>query len=440
MKKYLAITTFMVATVISLIAPPAEAVPAFARQMGVSCNTCHFQHFPMLNNFGRAFKASGFTMNTSPLIESEHFSLPANLNAALFSNIRYQKSNGPKTVLPTTPTNSNDGEWVVPGETSLFVAGRASDKMGVLIEGDVGGAGASSGAGFLASLKLPIVFPFDSVNVGVVPFTSGLGPAYAFEVLNTGAVGNHIMTLVHPTEVSAQQYVQVGAGTTYNDYGGDAEGVGMFAATDTYYLTVAKWQPNHNTLSSDSGVTAQSKSNYLRAVMTPHVGGWDLGFGVQYFGGQSSLVVDGTTLDPVRTEATAIDAQAQGIIGNQPFGVYFSYATAPGTSAGELNNLYNPNPNKKKAMTIAAEWSAFARGRGTIELAYRKADDGATTNSSDDAVTVGATYLIAHNIQFALLNTSYTGDAHSSSNPSPLPISGSGSGDNLTSFNLAVGF
>ena len=28
------------------VSPPAEAVPAFARQMGVACNTCHYQHFP----------------------------------------------------------------------------------------------------------------------------------------------------------------------------------------------------------------------------------------------------------------------------------------------------------------------------------------------------------------------------------------------------------
>jgi hypothetical protein len=444
MKRYLALATFAVATVISLSSPPAEAVPAFARQMGVSCNTCHFQHFPMLNNFGRAFKASGFTMNTSPLIESEHFSLPANMNVALFSNIRYQKSNGKEVPGPHIDT-SDEGEWVVPGETSLFVAGRASENMGVLIEGDVGGAGASSGAGYLASLKAPIIFPAsDTFTVGVVPFTSGLGPAYAFEVLNTGAVGNHVMTLVHPTEVSAQQYVQVGAGTTYGDYEGDAEGIGLFAASSTYYFTAAKWQPNHNSLNSDLGATAQSTSNYFRAVMTPHVGGWDLGFGVQYFGGQSAIVGDdglgNPILDHVYTKAAAIDAQAQGSLAQKPFGVYFSYAAAPGTKAGELPNLYNPNPDRKKAMSVAAEWALFARGRGTLELAYRKADTGATTDSSDDAVTVGLTYMIAHNIQFALLNTSYSGDAHSSSNPSPLPISASGSGDNLTSVNLAVGF
>ena len=366
--------------------------------------------------------------------------MPANLNAALFSNIRYQKSNGAKAT-GTAPSTSNDGQWVMPAETSLFVAGRASENMGVLVEGDVGGAGAASGAGFLASLKVPMVFPVtDTLNVGVVPFTSGLGPAYAFEVLNTGAVGNHLITLVHPTEVSAQQYVQVGAGTTYNDYGGDAEGLGFFATDGDYYFTAAKWQPNHIPLNTDTPGTAQSTSSYFRAVMTPMIGSWDVGLGVQYFGGQSAVA--GTTLDPVRTKAVAFDAQAQGILDHMPFGIYFSYASAPGTSAGEMPNLYNPNPNRKSAISIATELSAFANGRGTVELAYRKADDGAATNSSDNAETIGVTYLVAHNIQLAILDTKFTGDAHASSNPSPLPMGGgaSGSGTQLTSVNLSIGF
>lgn len=441
MKRYLFFAVLAITSAIFLLAAPAaKAVPAFARQMGVSCNTCHFEHFPMLNAFGRAFKSSGFTMITTPMIESDHFSMPANLNAALFSNIRYQKSNGPHTGNPTAST-SNDGEWVVPGETSLFIAGRASENMGVLIEGDVGGAGAAAGAGFLASLKLPIVFPAsNTINVGIVPFTSGLGPAYAFEMLNTGAVGNHIMTLVHPTEVSAQQYIQVGSGTTFNSYGGDAEGVGMFAASSSFFVTAAKWQPNHITLNQDNPGSAQSTSNYLRAAITPQFGSWDLGFGVQYFGGESATVDTSTapaTLTPVRTKAIAFDAQAQGVIDRIPIGIYLSHASAPATSSGEEPNLYNPNPNSKTATSIATEWGIFAGGRGTLQLAYRHADNGATTNNVDNALTVGFTYLIAHNIQLAILDTKYSGGAHDGSSYT-LPATGSGT--QLTSLNLAVGF
>src|SRR5271169_5243170 len=35
------------------------AIPAFARQYGTSCSTCHID-FPKLNDFGKAFKDAGF--------------------------------------------------------------------------------------------------------------------------------------------------------------------------------------------------------------------------------------------------------------------------------------------------------------------------------------------------------------------------------------------
>jgi hypothetical protein len=41
------------------LAPAAHAIPAFARQYGTSCATCHVD-FPKLNDFGKAFKDAGF--------------------------------------------------------------------------------------------------------------------------------------------------------------------------------------------------------------------------------------------------------------------------------------------------------------------------------------------------------------------------------------------
>src|SRR6202158_1556339 len=35
------------------------AIPAFSRQYGTSCTTCHLD-FPKLNDFGKAFKDAGF--------------------------------------------------------------------------------------------------------------------------------------------------------------------------------------------------------------------------------------------------------------------------------------------------------------------------------------------------------------------------------------------
>jgi len=42
-----------------LLTGSSAAIPAFSRQYGTSCSTCHVD-FPKLNDFGKAFKDAGF--------------------------------------------------------------------------------------------------------------------------------------------------------------------------------------------------------------------------------------------------------------------------------------------------------------------------------------------------------------------------------------------
>jgi hypothetical protein len=49
----------IVLVLLVLMAQPSSAIPAFARQYGTSCSTCHID-FPKLNDFGKAFKDAGF--------------------------------------------------------------------------------------------------------------------------------------------------------------------------------------------------------------------------------------------------------------------------------------------------------------------------------------------------------------------------------------------
>lgn len=419
------------------IAPQAQAVPAFARQMGVACNTCHFQHFPELNAFGRAFKASGFTMTGTPTIESDHFSLPSNLNAAIFTNLRYQKSFGESD--QGGAHTSNSGEWVLPGETSLFVGGRVSPHVGALVEGDVG-AGGLNGGGFLASIKIPMMFPVTStINAGVVPFSAGLGPAYAFETLNTGAVGNHLINLVTTTAISAQQYVQVGPMSATDN---SSEGIAAVAASSNFFVNVAKWSPNHSPVDAFSHSAAPS-SDYIRAAITPTIAGWDTGFGVQWFGGQSQLVGGTNSAQTYKTSAWAIDGQMQGSVANMPLGVYVAYSQAPSSSSTGRPNLYNTGTKTKKAASIAAELGAFDDGRVTLQAAYRWGQTGNAQYNGDNAATFGVTYLPWYNVQFAVYETLYAGSAHGSAAQAAnqeAPIDASGGGSSLTTVNMAVGF
>src|SRR5579872_7433927 len=51
-----------------LLPQAAQAVPSYARQTGLACEACHTV-FPQLTPFGRAFKASGYTMFNTLKVE-----------------------------------------------------------------------------------------------------------------------------------------------------------------------------------------------------------------------------------------------------------------------------------------------------------------------------------------------------------------------------------
>jgi len=58
----------------------------------MACSACHYQHFPVLNQFGRAFKEGGYTMvGAQDKIEGDDISLPVVLNAALVGYVSYSK-------------------------------------------------------------------------------------------------------------------------------------------------------------------------------------------------------------------------------------------------------------------------------------------------------------------------------------------------------------
>lgn len=48
----------------SLLAPKANAIPAFARKYNFACNVCHVPGFPKLNDFGNQFRDHGFQLGS----------------------------------------------------------------------------------------------------------------------------------------------------------------------------------------------------------------------------------------------------------------------------------------------------------------------------------------------------------------------------------------
>jgi len=88
----LAVLAFALGLVL-LLPRKVAAIPAFSRQYGTSCSTCHV-NFPKLNDFGKAFKDAGFKF---PKDDETYLKVqPVMLGAEA------QKELWPKTIWPGT--------------------------------------------------------------------------------------------------------------------------------------------------------------------------------------------------------------------------------------------------------------------------------------------------------------------------------------------------
>ena len=381
---------FIIIAASFILPQSAHAVPAFARQTGMACSTCHFQHFPALNAYGRFFKAGGYTMiGGESLVEGDMLSLPSVLNASVVLKVRYQKTNGDDTSAET-----NKGEFQFPDEASLFLGGRIGEHVGFSYEMGLNGDGMDN----FTSFKMPFVHDLGGTKVSVIPFnTDSLGASFGFELLNTGAVRN-IRTIEHRKDISAQQYI--GTATA-------AEGIALVAANNMGFVNYSLWAASHT--AKDIGPA----SHYIRVAATPSFAGWDLGGGVQWWGGTTSLGtadVAGLTAGDHLTHAMAIDAQAQGMVRSMPLGVYVTYGNAEKSKTGKPENLFNSSTNgNRTALSVTAELGVMP-GTTTVSLGYRAGDTGAASNNKDNALVLGAIYKIEQNVRLELNHSMYSGN------------------------------
>jgi len=70
-----------------LLTAQTEAIPAFARQLGVKCVTCHFPQPPRLNNVGLVFRRMGFRLPDSDDNGNLVFKTPELMSALAFGSI-----------------------------------------------------------------------------------------------------------------------------------------------------------------------------------------------------------------------------------------------------------------------------------------------------------------------------------------------------------------
>ena len=391
-------------------APEASAVPVFARQTGMACSACHFQHFPLLNGFGRAFKSAGFTMmGAQEKVEGEHLSIPAMLNFGVLSSAYYQNekatgglNGGPKIGVPGSG-----------GEFSLFVGGRISEFAGFLSELATNGSGA--GGTMLGAAKIVMLFPVGDSRVGFSAYTGGQGAAYGYEVLNTGAADTHKMM---GNAGPSKQHVAAAYAGSYMGTRLDATGANLIATNpDMGFISVGRYAD------VGPGVGANTLPlTYVRVAGLFDLGGFDAGVGIQNFSGSMNAL--GLAHD---AKATMIDGQIQGEVAGMGLGVYATYATAPAGTALQPNVLnagWSPvtrggnlpvNPigfvvGSSNSLNIAASLEVIP-GIATLQAAIRRAKNGNYFNSGDNAIMIGGTYELAQNIELGLNYTVNSGSA-----------------------------
>src|SRR5579864_2109840 len=144
-------------------APPAQALPSFARQTGQPCGTCHTS-FPSLTPFGRRFKLLGYTTGGGPYRTTPFSDSPGSKDAyaalrgyanridgngdaptsgpvtekawvppiSMMAVVGYTHTQVPSVAPPTDPYSANDN--VVLSPFSGFWGGAITSNLGAFVQ------------------------------------------------------------------------------------------------------------------------------------------------------------------------------------------------------------------------------------------------------------------------------------------------------------------
>ncbi|MCF6192700.1 MAG: hypothetical protein L3J76_06195 [Candidatus Hydrothermae bacterium] len=354
------------------MATPLWGIPSFARQVGAPCSLCHTEHgFPGLTVYGRQFMASGYTLlGGQPLIEGAEgwLSLPAVSLLSVETRFRLYRD------------GSDPVRMGFPERLRVFLGGRIGPHAGFLLEGFP----------YTFSIRIPLTFAYHALYGGVVPFTTDtLGPAYFFEVMNTGAAANlYAAGFAH--ELTAQGYV----GTRTR-----ASGVGVYVAHPRAGLGAVGWVPVWGyTLLQDFAVKRVSR--YVRAYVFPLMApDRELGLGIQSRDGVAEVDL-GFGNPPNRYDRTAFSVDLQGAwrIGRRTWRLFA--ASAHAVEIREQITFPPPETTQvkvtKRAVSVLVEVDALP-SRLVLYAGHRSAvpEEG----GQDDALGVGLRWMLHQNVK-----------------------------------------
>jgi len=372
MNKLAQVFYIMIFSLVTIVATSSDsqAIPAFARQTQMECASCHFQHPPALNSFGRAFKAGGYVDAAVDLIEGDHLSIPQWLPVSLVTKIRIQK----QTNATDTGTGTTVGEFQNPDELALLIGGRGGEHLGFFIEDAFSKAG---------QFKVDVNYAVGAGKIHVIPFfTDAFGPAFNMELMNTGAVRGQ-RSMEDRKSISTHQILGLGSG--------NANGVAFAYTQPEFMVDVAQYIPV-----AAGSVGVDAFASYLRVAAFFDAAGFDIGVGIQSVTGDPE--VDGVKV--AKFAKSGLDAQAQGEAGGMPLGVYFNY-TLQGKD--DTDNGYGSDVT---GLSLNAELGVIPHIL-SLGLGYAAVSaDGFDAND----IFVGGYYELAQNLELYVGMTTYGGD------------------------------
>ncbi len=307
--------------------PRAEAIPAFSRQTGAACLSCHFQTFPALTPLGRAFKMGSFTdVGAEALVEDDKLSIPAVLNAsmAVRANARHVSGAGAASV--TT--------YHIPTDTSFIIAGRVGANTGAFVEFS-GGKNSENGTA-TSNIQLLNSFDIGNVKFGVGWASTSFGGSGVMEVSNVfgqhaNKLGGGNLSAINAAGFASNSGNAIGGGLF------NTSAVAAWIGNDLGCIQFALLAPADAT----GGNTAIGvRSGYLvRGVAMLDIAGWDALAGFGSVSGNAGTGTAGSLRVPMRL--LFFDAQVQGYLGNMSVGVYADGSRARGqTGRTGLGNFY----------------------------------------------------------------------------------------------------
>jgi len=413
MKKILlSAAAFAVVAVSAVAVAPttSEAIPAFARQTGSACLSCHFQEVPALAAFGRDFKKGSFTaMGDQGLVEDENLSIPVVLNASFVVRANMTHTSGAGGVSSTA--------YNIPVDQNLLIAGRAGTNTGVFLE--FGGGAGDTNTGGLNNMQVMNSFDLGDFKVGLSYADNSFGGDST--LITNSVYGQHSGNIGAVGDVSA---------VNNSGWTNSITSIGTWVGNDMGYIQfalvapggAAGWVAAAPINTTNGAVNVGLKlAKMVKVAATLDIGGFDTILGVGSVGGTVGKLAGAPSMD-----MQWAFAQMQGDLGDMSLGIYGDWAHAKGKSNGNILGaqdsantvgLANPvsayagyaslnNGDKFDAFSLRASLEPVSQLDVAFGYGYRKTT-GTANNTKVQTFKIGASYSVYQNM---ILSLSYQND------------------------------